>query len=658
MKLKKLCAAVMSGILAFSAMAGAIPSSDDGALLQATASITAEAATALRRPCNAENPMWIVFIESWNTPDPQKIINLIPEDIKPYVVFNISMSIYWNRDTHSWGMVQNGYELAKSWIKACADEGIWCMIQPSSGGQCHFPDYDSSGNMVSFPNKGNFVSHADADYENTIYAEFFRDYPNFIGFNYCEQFWGFEQDDFPITCPQRYQHFASLLKLCNKYGGYLDISWCGNEWSPNINPLAMLKQVPSWEEACRNYSQNLILEEKYTQASYIADVESLVYGYYVSGYCGNFGIRYDETGWTDSTWSGTGPSSKDQFNQATGLPIYLERMVKNGATVIDGPELVTTDDFKETYGYTDSEGYHVRDWAMYDQFQNVPMDFMRKIVDGSIRIPTREEVIENTKVAIIHDVNSGWNDDKYSTYPSLFEGLYRMNGDGNLKNNHNLYKSTGRYQTIPTVYALRDNLAKSIPVQVKQSQIASRWSSISAKQDEFNKLYPSSDYYGNCYAGRNENTWIAYNYNKDGSNCGAVLSLKYNTCKELDVNFNAYGNALINEYSDHIDIYANNFDHKHADTRRTDTFKISGCTSEPTITYKDRGVNQLKSEVTTSYSNGTYTIKVNHNGPIDISVKCSGSESNRLTATPKKALTAPAAPSFLYRCSSVRSRGI
>ena len=42
MKLKKLCAAVMSGILAFSAMAGAIPSSDDGALLQATASITAE----------------------------------------------------------------------------------------------------------------------------------------------------------------------------------------------------------------------------------------------------------------------------------------------------------------------------------------------------------------------------------------------------------------------------------------------------------------------------------------------------------------------------------------------------------------------------------------------------------------------------------------
>lgn len=647
MIIKKLWSAVISAVMMLSLLTF-LPANPVTEKISST-QITAEAAGTMRRPCSSQAPMWIVHIETWNHADPQKIINLIPEDIRPYVVFNISMSIYWIQDKDEWGMVQDGYELAKSWIKACADEGIWCMIQPSSGGQCHFPDYDLSGNIVDFPNKGKFVQKADADYENTIYAEFFRDYPNFIGFNYCEQFWGFDQEDFPISCPQRYQHFAKLLKLCNKYGGYLDISWCGNEWSPKINPLAMLKQVPQWEEACRLYSDNLILEEKYTQASYIADVESLVYGYYVSGYCGNFGIRYDETGWTDSTWSGSGASSKDQFNQATGLPIYLERMVKNGATVIDGPELTTVDDFKETNGYTDSEGYHVRDWAMYDQFQNVPMDFMRKIADGTVRIPTREEVVSNTKVVIIHDVaddGKPWGDTGYSTYPTLFEGLYRMSGDGNLKLNHNLYKSTGRYQTIPTVYALKDDLAKSIPVQVKQSEIASRWSTIEAKQNEFNKLYPFADYYGNCYAGRNQNSWVAYNSNKDGSNCGAVLSLKYNTCKDLDVNFNAYGNALINEYSDHIDIYLNNYDNKHADTRQTDTIKISGCSSEPTITYKDRGVNQLKSEVSTSYSNGTYTITVKHNGPLDISVKCSGSETNRSQATAKKALTPPAAPDF------------
>lgn len=133
------------------------------------------------------------------------------------------MSINWSNDTHEWLMTQDGYELAKSWLKTCADEGVWCMVQPASGGQCHLPDYDSLGNIVDFPNKDEFTAHADSDYENTIYAEFFRDYPNFIGFNYSEQFWGFESSDFPVTPLQHYKHFANLLKLCNKYGGYLRV---------------------------------------------------------------------------------------------------------------------------------------------------------------------------------------------------------------------------------------------------------------------------------------------------------------------------------------------------------------------------------------------------------------------------------------------------
>ena len=115
--------------------------------------------------------MWIVHIDSWNYADPAKIIDLIPEDILPYVVFNISLSINWDPDNKKWLMVKDGYETAKSWIRTCAEKGVWTMIQPSSGGQSHFPDYE-----------------ADDDLEDTIYAEFFRDYPNFIGYNYCEQF--------------------------------------------------------------------------------------------------------------------------------------------------------------------------------------------------------------------------------------------------------------------------------------------------------------------------------------------------------------------------------------------------------------------------------------------------------------------------------------
>lgn len=645
MKLKKLCATLMSGIMTMSMFAGAFsPKNSTNAdrnpakqilenIFPSVEPMEANAAVSsnFRRPINNESPVWIVHIDSWNYPDPEKIIDLVPKDILPYVVFNVSLSINWSSTEHRWLMVQDGIECARSWMKACADKGVWTMIQPASGGQCHFPDYA-----------------ADYDLDNTIFGEFFRDYPNFIGYNYCEQFWGFASQDFPVTYQQRYDHFAALLKLCNKYGGYLDVSWCENQWGSALNPVAMLKTNANWEKACRTYAQNFILEEKYTQLSYIADVESEVYGAYISGYCGNYGVRWDDTGWSDYPWNGGDfdEQTKDQYRLSTSMPVYLERMAMNGMTVIDGPELVWNDCVKGLWDGTDAEGYKYRQWDFYDQCKNVNVDLMRKFIDGTLRIPNRKEVIDRTKVVVIQDVNSGSNDDKYCSYKTLFEGLYRADNDGNYKDNHNPYKSTGRYQTIPTVYALADDLAKSIPVQIKQSTIASRWKSIADKQAEFNKLYPDS-YYANCYVANNANTWITYYNSKvsDGDR-GAQFNLKYNTCKSLDIKHQLYGSALINEYSDHINVYLSNYDEDAATTLKTESITISGASSKPTFTAKDRGVNQTASVVTESWNNGKYTLTVKHNGPVDISIKCSGNETGRLTAYPQPVQKEPSFPGF------------
>lgn len=185
----------------------------------------------------------------------------------------------------------------------------------------------------------------------------------------------------------------------------------------------MLKRCPEWRSACEQYSDNLQLEEKYTQSSFIQDVESEVFGAYISGYCGNFGVRYDETGWTDRSADDKPLSTKEQFRQITGLHIYLERMALNGATIIDGPELVWQDDFKETWGgVKDSEGYSCRNWETREQYVNDTLNFFRKIIDGTIRIPSRQEVVDRTKVVIIQDNESGDDHNKYSTYKSLFEG--------------------------------------------------------------------------------------------------------------------------------------------------------------------------------------------------------------------------------------------
>lgn len=583
--------------------------------------------SVLRRPISPEQPMWIVHIDTWNYADPQKIIDLIPEDILPYVVFNISLSISWDSENHEWLMVHDGYETAKSWLRTCAENGVWAMIQQSSGGQSHFPDYDAS-----------------TDYEETIYAEFYRDYPNFIGYNYCEQFWGFESADFPITPEERYEHFAKLLELGNQYGGYLVVSWCGNQWSPGINPMAMTKKVPAFEQACGKYAQNYILCEKYTQTSYLFDMESLVLGTWLSGYCGNFGVRYDESGWTDSDGD-----THDQYRLSTSLAVDFERFALNGMTVVDGPELIWVSDFRELPLRVGEDGYAQREWETTPEFDSVAVDMFRKVLDGTIRIPDREEVIERTKLVIINDVKYGTDDERYSTPSTLFEGLYQMEGDGKLRDNHSFYKSTGRYPSVPVVYGLRDETARSFEIQINQSDLVPQWPpaengwhNVETKQEVFNRLFPQ-EYEGDCYAGRLENTWVTYNPYKTEQTAEGTLDCKYNTCDKIGLSYTRYTSGIIREYSDHIDFYLNNYDEKDG-TLKENVIKIYGSVEEPTFTYQDRG--QTASELASDWKDGVFTLTVRQNGPLDLSIQCAGTAEDRLTDYQSAVITPPEAPDF------------
>ncbi|MBQ8624086.1 MAG: glycosyl hydrolase [Oscillospiraceae bacterium] len=576
----------------------------------------------LRRVVSSEQPMWIVHIDTWNYADPQKIIDLIPEDIKPYVVFNISLSI-GGYAQGKFERVGDGYETAKSWLRVCAENQVWALVQPASGGYCHYEDLDPGYDS----------------YENTLYTEFFEEYPNFLGFNYCEQFWGFEWDGAP-SAVQRWTHFAGLLEVANKYGGYLVVSWCGNQWSPSINPLAMLRRVKVFREACSKYSENFILCEKYTQQSYINDMESLVFGYYLSGYAGNVGVRYDETGWTD----GDGSDDKSEYTVSTGLAVQLERLFLNGYTVIDGPELIWADDFYETWGgKTDSEGYKSRTWDTYDQFDNVAIDMFRKVIEGDLRIPTREEVIKRTKVAVMQDNTAGSDDARYSTYSTLFKGLYQQEDDGALRDNYTFYKSTGRYPTVPTIYGLNDKLAEELTV-LKHTELNRRWNnSVDEKVEEFNSLF-KKEYSGDLYAGRYENTWVIYNPYKAEKSAAAKIPLQYNTCESVTIQMPRYSSGTMTEYSDKIEFYLNNYDENNPSKLRTDIIKITGAKSEPKVSYKNRGTNTAKPTVSTSWEDGVLLINVKHNGPVDLTVECEGTQTNRKTEYTKVKLTEPKAP--------------
>ncbi|WP_338290080.1 glycoside hydrolase family 98 domain-containing protein [Luteolibacter sp. LG18] len=585
-----------------------------------------QTASAMRRPISPQQPMWLVHIDTWNYPDPQKIIALIPQDIRPYVVMNISISISHNTTTGQFQVAEYGYEVAKSWMRACAENGMWTMIQQSSGGLHQFPESDL-----------------------TIYEEFFRDYPNFLGFNYAEHFWGFDDPNDPASAPwtARMTHLANLLNLTAKYGGYLVMSWCGNQYSPNINPIGMLKRSSAFAQACRDHTENFILCEKYTTVAYQFDKESTCLGAYLSGYSGQYGVRYDNSGWTDYQGNNTNLTEDQKFTLASGGAPHLEHMMLTGETVIDGPEIIWMNCFKELSSTSIDNGYTARRWGTFACFDNVMVDMFRKVLDGTVRIPSRQEVIDRTKVVVVNNVNSGGNDAIYSSPDTLFEGLYRMEGDGgyldgNYQNNKSFFKKTGRYPTIPTVYLLDDAAANSFQVKINKSTYATRWPTIAAKQAELNSLFPS-EYTGDLYAGRLENGWVTYNPYKTNQSASGSIPFKYNTCDHMDLTYSRYTSGVIKEYANKVTFYLTNYQNEIDTSLKTDTIKIYGATSEPTWSYTDRASHQA-SVVTKSWTGGILTLTVQHNGALDLTVNCSGAGTGRLTAYTPAVLTPPAAP--------------
>ncbi len=573
-------------------------------------------ATAMRRPISPSQPMIMVHADVWNSADPQKIIDLIPSDIRPYVVINISLSINHDGTTGAWKTSEYGYSIAKSWLRTAAENRMWATIQPSSGGFSHFPDYT-----------------ADADLDTTIYGEFFKNYPNFLGINYAEQFWGFD-DKWSLTWTERINHWTALMKLTNKYGGYLIVSFTGGYYGAGINSVAMVKRNPAFAAVLKQYPQNFIMEEKFTMAYGFHDIESTSMGMWLSGYAGHYGIRFDECGWAGN--------NGESFQVAAGAAPYLEHMMLTGETVVDGPELIWQQSIKGLSDGTTSDGFTTRRWEFYPQFQNITLDIFRKILDGTIRILSRQEVIDRTKLVIVNDATSGNDQFKYSSPETLFEGLYRMDSDGNYMSNKSWFKKTGRYPAIPTVYQLADDTAQTFQVQVKRTAYDSRWPTIASKQTEFNNLFPS-EYTGDIYAGRSENAWATYNPYKTGATASGSIPFKYNTCEKIDVTYSQYTVGVIKEFSDKLSIYLANFN--NSTTMNTDVLKIYGSTAEPTYTFTDRG-SHLASSITKSWSGGVLTLNVSHNGPLDITINCSGTNTGRLTSYTTATVVAPDIPAL------------
>ena len=589
-----------------------------------------------RRPIDSQHPLWMIHIDVWNGADPQKIIDLIPENVKPYVCMNLSLSCQFDTATGMYRMPRNAVRTYKSWATVCQQNNMWFSCQPASGGHTHIQDTD----METF-------------------EYFFKTFPNFLGWNYAEQFWAFGDagDLSSMTAASRWALFARLVEMSHKYGGFLTVSWCGGDFHMSTNPMGELKADKNFLEACKKYPEAILFLYKYTHASSFYNNESICWGPFISGLTTNYGVRYDNCGWNDTTSKLVG-ENQCKYPGSAGIGTVMEQTCVNGGAVWDGPELIWTEDFKNMNNST-VDGYTRRNWGLFDNFKGIWINMWQRIINGQMYIPTREEVLEKTKIVVINDLKSGY--ESYTSWDDLYNGVYLQTDPFNQKkesrhnygqwyNNLCYFKSTGRYGAIPVVIDLYDDAAKAIPVQVKRSNYTSRWGTQSKKQADFNEQYPEVST-GDLYVNRYRNqlvTYTPYSYLNVKKSAEATIPLKYNTCESLKLHYAKLSSGIIREYDDHINVYLNNY-RSDSTAAQTDTILITGVTSTPKneVSKYSTGAQGQTSTVTANYDAGnqTYKLAVKHMGPVYIKITCSGAATDRLTdLLPDSKLETPKQP--------------
>ena len=575
-----------------------------------------------RRPIDPQHPAWLIHIDVWNNADPQAIIDLIPEDIKPYVIMNLSMSCSYDIALDMYKKPQSALQTYRSWASICCLNNLWFTCQPASGGHTHIKDNDLE-----------------------TFESFFIDYKNFLGWNYAEQFWGFDEpgDNSSSSQLDRIELFSKLVPMSHQYGGFLTISFCGNIWSHALNPIGMLKRNPAFLQASKDYPEAILWLYKYTTSSCWYNNESVTMSPFISGLAKNYGVRYDNCGWNGAMDAIFGENNGKKYPAAAGIAPVLEQMCLNGACVWDGPELIWTEDFHEI-GRTTVKGYQHRNWTTFSNFDNVWVDMFRKVIDGTIHIASREEVIARTKIAYVSDgakVNNATgsgsveeNKQAYATPDDLYDDLYKssdpMNrGNGNFMDNLCYYKSTGRYQTIPALMPKKDcdSLALTIPTKVTRLQYSGNivWSSKSAKVRDFKNKYPEIST-GDMFVARHHNELVCYtpySYLNKKTSSKASVPLQYNTCTSLELEFPRFGHAVVKEYADKVTFYLNNY-RSDSTAAKIDVITINGASAKPAYTYANRAATNAVVTEEWDETVGKYIVKVKHNGPVDLSISCSG----------------------------------
>ena len=267
---------------------------------------------------------------------------------------------------------------------------------------------------------------------------------------------------------------------------------------------------------------------------------------------------------------------------------------------------------------------------------------------------------------------------QYSSLRTVFTGLYANEGDtvytgasGVDKNslewsgNTQWFKNTGRYPSIPTMHKNDSYTREGFQEVITHSEYKEKFGGEGISEDEriankvayFNNLFPEK-YTGNLFADRINNHWITYHNDMDvATPRAAEIPLVYNTCEKMKLTYSFHNMGVIKEYSDELHIYLNNYcsrgikdkDLNVISDLRENVIEIFGSLDKPTYSFHDRGdINSGDVSVTDSWSNGVFTLKIEHNGPVDLVIKCKGNATDRLTSNVNSTVKSIPGPPTYY----------
>ena len=256
----------------------------------------------------------------------------------------------------------------------------------------------------------------------------------------------------------------------------------------------------------------------------------------------------------------------------------------------------------------------------------------RKIIDGTMRIPSRQEVVENTKIVVVNDINNNDYEQSYAAWGNLYDGLYKQDdpfnkGNGQWMDNYCYFKKTGRYAAIPIVISMYDSVAKAVPVQVKKSAYQSRWGTQNAKVSDFNTQYPKVSE-GDLYVSRRGNqliTYTPYTYLNSKKKASAVIPLLYNRCDTLELKYGKLSSGTIREYKDSIVFYLNNY-RSDSTAMQLDQVIVRGAKVEPTFGVKKRNLTSVTATSDWDEATGIFTLNLKHMGGVDLVIRTSGTD--------------------------------